>query len=100
MKKPWSLSPAYDVTYSYNPEGAWTSRHQMTLNGKREGFSRSDLRSFAKGLSLYKGSKLDAALEKIDAALGAWPDFAEAAGIEEVRAMAVAKNHRRLADLA
>jgi len=23
----WSLSPAFDVVYAYNPSGAWTSRH-------------------------------------------------------------------------
>jgi serine/threonine-protein kinase HipA len=33
----WSLAPAFDLTYSYNPSGAWTARHQMTLNGKRDG---------------------------------------------------------------
>jgi serine/threonine-protein kinase HipA len=32
----WSLVPAFDVTYSYNPSGAWTATHQMTLNGKRD----------------------------------------------------------------
>ena len=35
----WSLSPAYDMTYSYNPTGAWTATHQMTMNGKRETFT-------------------------------------------------------------
>ena len=32
----WSLSPAFDVTYSHNPAGKWTSQHQMTINGKRD----------------------------------------------------------------
>jgi serine/threonine-protein kinase HipA len=27
----WSLAPAFDVTYSYNPSGSWTSMHQMTM---------------------------------------------------------------------
>ena len=31
----WRLSPAYDVVYSYNPQGKWTKRHQMSINGKR-----------------------------------------------------------------
>jgi len=31
----WSLAPALDLTYSYNPSGTWTAHHQMTLNGKR-----------------------------------------------------------------
>ena len=30
----WSLAPAFDMTYSYQPEGKWTSSHQMTA--KRE----------------------------------------------------------------
>ena len=34
----WSLSPAFDVMYAYNPAGQWTSRHQMTINGKSDGF--------------------------------------------------------------
>ena len=39
----WSLAPAYDVTWAYNPASTWTSRHQMTIAGKREGFETSDL---------------------------------------------------------
>lgn len=27
----WSLSPFYDVTFAYNPNGFWTSKHQMTI---------------------------------------------------------------------
>ena len=26
----WSLSPAFDVTYSFNPRGVWTGQHQMS----------------------------------------------------------------------
>ncbi|MCM1170233.1 MAG: type II toxin-antitoxin system HipA family toxin, partial [Bacteroides sp.] len=29
----WSLSPAYDMGFSYNPDGDWTSQHQMSING-------------------------------------------------------------------
>ena len=42
----WRLSPAFDVAYSYNPQGSWTSQHQMSLGGKRDGFELSDLISF------------------------------------------------------
>jgi len=27
----WALSPAFDMTYAYNPAGRWTSRHQMSV---------------------------------------------------------------------
>ncbi len=43
----WVLSPAYDVTSSFNPSGAWTNRHQMSLNGKRDNFTQRDLLEFA-----------------------------------------------------
>ena len=32
----WTLSPAYDLIYSWNPTGDWTSQHQMSINNKRE----------------------------------------------------------------
>lgn len=50
----WSLAPAYDVTYAYNPAGRWTNRHQMTAAGKREHFTRSDLLIVAKKADIKK----------------------------------------------
>ncbi len=44
----WSLSPAFDMTYAYDPLGKWTSVHQIVLNGKQDEFSRQDLLDFAK----------------------------------------------------
>lgn len=31
----WSLAPAYDMTFSYNPNSIWTSAHQMTIIVKK-----------------------------------------------------------------
>ena len=39
----WKLSPAYDMGYSYNPNGGWTSTHQMSINGKFDEINRKDL---------------------------------------------------------
>jgi len=39
----FSLSPAYDLTYSYNPNGDWTKHHQMTINNKVDDFILQDL---------------------------------------------------------
>lgn len=30
----WRLSPAYDITFAYNPQNRWLRAHQMTVNGK------------------------------------------------------------------
>ena len=43
----WSLAPAFDLTYSYDPQGMWTSTHQIRLSGKQDGFTRDDLLRFA-----------------------------------------------------
>ena len=44
----WSLSPAFDMTYSFNPAGTWTASHQMTLNGKRDRFHAGGLQRLRK----------------------------------------------------
>ena len=51
----WSLSPAYDVTYSYNPGGDWTKNHQMSLNGKRDHFVIEDFIACEKQIGLRRG---------------------------------------------
>lgn len=43
----WRLSPAYDMGYAYNPAGAWTSAHQMSVNGKYDEITRTDLMELA-----------------------------------------------------
>lgn len=39
----WKLSAAYDLCYTYAPSGQWTSKHQMSVNGKRDNFTLDDL---------------------------------------------------------
>lgn len=37
------LSPAYDITFSYDPSNKWLRAHQMTVNGKTTEIGLSDL---------------------------------------------------------
>ncbi len=78
----WRLSPAFDVTYAYQPSGRWTSRHQMTLNGKRDNFTLEDVRVCA-SVAFMKRGRADAILEEVRAAVEQWPSFAAAAGVPE-----------------
>ena len=91
-------SPAYDITYSYNPSGAWTSSHQMTLNGKRENFDRDDIATFASAADLTRVEGLRI-LDQILDVVTQWPTFAEAAGVEHAMQSNVSAN-LRLAELA
>jgi serine/threonine-protein kinase HipA len=52
----WELAPAYDITYAYRPSSAWTDKHQMTLNGKRDGFTLADFRAAAQTASLPRSA--------------------------------------------
>ncbi|MCQ2463749.1 MAG: type II toxin-antitoxin system HipA family toxin, partial [Clostridia bacterium] len=46
-KGTWTLAPAYDITFSYNPGSVWVSSHQMLINGKVNNIGREDLSSVA-----------------------------------------------------
>jgi serine/threonine-protein kinase HipA len=76
----WSLAPAFDVTYAYNPAGEWTARHQMTINGKQDDFTLEDFRTSAALAGLKRG-RAETILDEIRAAVERWPEFAEAAGV-------------------
>lgn len=78
----WRLSPAYDVTYSYNPQGEWTSKHQMSLNGKRDEYIMNDLIEFGQKADLKKG-KAVAIIEQIIEVILEWEKYAQTAGVFE-----------------
>ncbi len=92
----WSLSPAFDVVYSYNANGDWTSQHQMTVNGKRDGFDRADLHAVAERFNLGKRAYVESVIEEVLSALGKWEMFANAAGVPESWMKAVNKEFRKL----
>ena len=86
----WALAPAFDVTYSYNPAGNWTATHQMTLNGKRDGFTLADFEACANA-ALMKRGRAKTIIHEVQAAVKRWPEFAQEAGVaagwrESVRA--------------
>jgi serine/threonine-protein kinase HipA len=90
----WALSPAFDVTYAYNPSGRWTSRHQMTVNGKRDTFTLADLRACAEVGRLKRTDPARILAEVVDA-VSRWERFADQAGVTAADAEAVARTFRR-----
>lgn len=89
----WSLSPAYDVAYSYRPSGTWTRNHQMSLAGKVNGFTTDDLLTFANtsGVSRYEARRV---MERVFSALGRWRGFAKEAGVSERDIKRIENAHR------
>jgi serine/threonine-protein kinase HipA len=76
----WSLAPAYDVTYSYQPTGEWTSVHQMTLNGKRDCFTLDDFNACARAASMKRG-RAETIIDEVREVVKHWPDYADDAGV-------------------
>ena len=89
----WSLSPAFDVTYSYNPQGDWTNRHQMTLNGKRDDFTMEDFRVCAKNASMKRG-RAEEIIRQVQEAVLQWKHFSAKSGVPPKVADGIAKAHR------
>ena len=55
-KGEWRLSPAYDMSWAYNPNGGWTATHQMSINNKWDNITREDLLTVASEMNV-KGAK-------------------------------------------
>ncbi len=75
----WRLAPAFDLIYAHNPHGRWTHQHQMTINGKRDHFTRDDLRTVGASIGI---ARPDDILEEIVDAVAAWPEVAREAGVD------------------
>ena len=76
----WKLAPAFDVVYSWNPIGDWTSRHQMSINGKRDDFSSSDLLAVAARFGIRHAEEI---MQQVRDAVSRWPEFASKANVDE-----------------
>jgi len=76
----WTISPAYDLTYSWNPKGDWTSQHQMSVNNKRDNFTRDDLVSFALTAGI-KNQIADDMINRVISEFKRWADVASSIGV-------------------
>jgi len=81
-KGEWSLSPAYDMTFAYNPEGKWTSNHQMTINGKLHDFTMDDMLKAAENMKVnIEDAKT--IISDVREALMKWESFARKATLRK-----------------
>jgi serine/threonine-protein kinase HipA len=87
----WSLAPAFDMTHSYKPGEGWTQTHQMSINGKRDHFTRQDLVTVAETNDLKKAGEV---IQDVLEAVEKWPTFAGEAGVGKNKIAAISKDHR------
>ncbi|MDE6256929.1 MAG: HipA domain-containing protein, partial [Muribaculaceae bacterium] len=69
----WRLSPAYDMGFAYNPQGGWTSQHQMSINGKFDNIDRKDLLECAKRNNIKEATDI---IDNIIEVASQWPEMA------------------------
>jgi serine/threonine-protein kinase HipA len=89
----WRLSPAFDMIYAYNPSGDWTSRHQMSINGKRDDFIKDDLLRVGNEMNIKSSHKI---IDEIIEIATKWTDYALIAGLESSQSKSIGKTHRLL----
>jgi len=77
----WALSPAFDMTYSYDPTGKWTRVHQIKLHGKQDDFTREDFFVFGTLCNLSKKSVIEI-LERTINAFETFDELAVVYGVE------------------
>jgi len=87
----WRLAPAFDMIWSYNPAGPWTNQHQMTINGKRDGFTRADLREPARQFGVKKAGTI---LRSVTETVRTWPSLAADNGVPPSMIKRIGETHR------
>lgn len=81
--KRWALAPAYDLAYSYKPGSRWVNRHWMTLNGKRDDFTRADFYSLQAISPLFNRKKIDLLLDETIEQAAQWRALAKAQAVPD-----------------
>lgn len=78
----WWLSPAYDITFSYNPTNKWLRAHQMTVNGKTTKIGLPDLLEAGSKMGI-KERRCKDIISEIGASVSGFAEVAEQVGIKE-----------------
>lgn len=73
----WTLAPAYDLAYSYKPGSRWVNSHWMSLNGKRDNFTRHDFYSLEKLSPIFNKRKIDHIIDETIEHVAAWRQLAQ-----------------------
>lgn len=76
----WTLSPAYDIGFAYNPKGSWTDTHQMSINGKFDDITRQDLLVCASANNIKNAAEI---IDKVCETTAKWPEMAKNCGVPQ-----------------
>jgi serine/threonine-protein kinase HipA len=89
---PWALAPAFDVTHAYQGASAWTSRHNLRVNGRVEDIGVEDL--YAVG-DRHEVPGFKQVVHDVTSAVSRWPEFAAQAQLDTSTIVAIASDLER-----
>lgn len=95
QKGNWSISPAFDITYSYQPEHRFIGHHQILINNKNDNLTIDDFIKCGKSFNL-KERNIRNMIEEISEVIKLWPAFAQKAHISEQRMEQVKQDHNSM----
>lgn len=85
----WKLSPAYDITFAYDPTNRWLKQHQMSVNNKRNNITFQDLITVGEKFSVTNPSQI---INQVTQGVSSWKRIASNLNISEDRINYVEKN--------
>lgn len=89
----WSLSPAFDLCYSYDNSNEWVNGHNMRVNRKRTEITYKDLMEVGKKFNIKKRKKI---FENIKNVVDKFPEYANRIKVKQALIDEVEKNRPRI----
>lgn len=74
----WTLSPAYDLCFSFDETNHWVSKQTLSVNGKRLKIAKEDLMTIAKDNNIKKGEQI---ITEINSVVKSWKEYAKKAKV-------------------
>ena len=84
----WTLAPAYDLCYTYKPGGQWVGQHQLSLNGKRDDFTRQDLLTVGENMGIRQCAGI---IDQVVEVVSHWHQYASENGVRDAHAKEIEK---------
>jgi serine/threonine-protein kinase HipA len=89
----WSLSPAFDLCYSYDNSNEWVNGHNMRINNKRADITYNDLMIVGEKFNIKKRAST---FKKIQLVVDKFVDYASANRVAQKLIDEVERNRPRI----
>ena len=89
----WSLTPAYDVCYAYDPAGRFNYQHFLSVNGKYNNIENNDILEVGAREGIKNRKEIT---EQVKDVVSRWPEYAKAAGLSKTNPVvkSIQKTHQ------